>query len=97
MVERTDKGVFPAPAGMNRGQGGHGGIQVSVPRACGDEPYLGGAVKVGLAVFPAPAGMNRGGMGSCGGLLGVPRACGDEPISSAVISDTAACSPRLRG
>ena len=89
--------MFPAPAGMNRQILFAAQAEKSVPRACGDEPVVGGGCWMFLYVFPAPAGMNRLlGSGAPGGRR-VPRACGDEPKTDMAVLPWQLCSPRLRG
>jgi len=53
------KRLFPAHAGMNRERIRPQVLEMSVPRARGDEPDFLGPVYRAIFLFPAHAGMNR--------------------------------------
>ncbi|EFO5118414.1 hypothetical protein H1385_001398 [Salmonella enterica] len=89
--------MFPAPAGINRGNQGPQPDAVSVPRASGDKPELAGVDVTLVYVFPAPAGINRGNQGPQPDAVSVPRASGDKPEAEIASGNADMCSPRQRG
>ena len=71
--------VFPAHAGMIPTMQAAATWEISVPRACGDDPCLFMSANCMACVFPAHAGMIPRSESIRTRDIGVPRACGDDP------------------
>ena len=89
--------MFPARAGMNRGQKSGQSDTSYVPRTCGDEPQAQAMLRLDPEMFPARAGMNRVHGFFQFFKLYVPRTCGDEPLIGDALAENSACSPHVRG
>ncbi len=73
--------MFPTRVGMNRPAITHG-VQMDVPHASGDEPYLAQDPAPRRTMFPTRVGMNQGVSGDNIAFFYVPHASGDEPATA---------------
>ena len=72
-------------------------VDMSFPRACGDDPTKDTGDLTEIPLFPAHAGMILLLAIGIASMISFPRACGDDPLANSVTTFVDIFSPRMRG